>query len=958
MKFITGFLILCVSIGTAAKVIPVNELFLSPSASSYLLNDAGNLIVGKFTDENGQGYLEIIDVKTHQSYKAVTYSKKDDESIRSFFWIDNNHVYLMFRKKRNDKGMIVQIKDKSGKIETTANTIKASGLVLGPVKDEQDKIWLMRTNPEEEELTINAVNVDNLLNNNFSETRTFPFLMEDAIAYMPDADGNIRFAISVNETDVLIWYFDSDNSKWIEFYSINKKSDTFTPLGTLENGKIAVLSNEITDKVAVMEFDINTQRYGEVLFEHEKYDLISAALDSEGELSQVSYFDHGQWKTQYFSDQGIEFSSIFSNKYPQLQHALTSQSPRYAVALAFSSNDPGAFYLIDKHKKKVKELKRLYPNINPAEMIRSKSFRIKSRNQDDLEIIFTPGNKKYHNQTLIVMPHGGPVGARDLAVFDQQTQFLANRGYSVLKVNFSGSSGFGKRHLDKGVAQFGRRIEQDLTDAVQFIESKYNFKYKCAAGASYGGYSAVMLIATHPEEYDCAVAAFGIYDLPMLFNASNWKILEEYRATVEAVVGKESKDLLAYSPVYFANKIQDPILLLAGEEDDRAPIEHSNRMKYVLKKLNKPFEYLFYEKTGHGHPNWYGDWHEALLTDDFLRRTLKIPPIEGNNLDNYIDEIMLLADSFSFEDNVKNDDKKSIYYLRIAAERRHPRALFNLGAHYHRGDGVKKDINQAIRYYKQASDESYSKASYRIYEIYSEGKYVEKNVEQAHKYLKIAGMQGHKEALDLAWERSCSAKTNFFDLQSCFQLTKKLDTKKYEVKIRLMVAGLIEPEQLSKSQRKELFRFLKDTMNVKLERDVQVFVVGEGIQINDNYQSYLSSQAIPDVAMDKDNAYIIEFRILDNEQKKGSASKDVKGQEWHHPVIVSWNILDENETISNDRRISNTKLYIGNDDIKLKYVLTSEKDFVPGKYELKVESLSGKVLLTKQFKLSELPESS
>ncbi|MDU0353667.1 prolyl oligopeptidase family serine peptidase [Paraglaciecola aquimarina] len=184
------------------------------------------------------------------------------------------------------------------------------------------------------------------------------------------------------------------------------------------------------------------------------------------------------------------------------------------------------------------------------------------------------------------MPHGGPIGPRDINSFNSQVQFLTNRGYSVLQVNYRGSRGFGRAFKNSGRGQWGRKIEQDISTAVEQVTKQTSFKHTCAIGASYGGYSSVMLAILHPKQYDCVVARFGVFDLPLIFNDRNTKKSDYLQKVWSKVVGEYTPKLKDYSPVYFADLLKAPILITAGRLDTRASFEHSNRLKYVLEKTS------------------------------------------------------------------------------------------------------------------------------------------------------------------------------------------------------------------------------------------------------------------------------------------------------------------------------------------------------------------------------------
>jgi dipeptidyl aminopeptidase/acylaminoacyl peptidase len=220
------------------------------------------------------------------------------------------------------------------------------------------------------------------------------------------------------------------------------------------------------------------------------------------------------------------------------------------------------------------------------------------------------------------MPHGGPIGVRETATFDPQVEFLASRGYSVLKVNFRGSSGFGKKFQNSGVGQLGRAIEHAITTVVEQVRSQHNYTKMCAIGTSYGGYSAMMLAMLHPDDYQCVISMFGVYDLPLLFNSTNATLVPEMQQALRLVLGDNNDALKQVSPFYMAEKLKAPLLLIAGKRDKIAWFEQSDRMAYRLKQLDKDVETLFCKNSAHGHQYYKDYWHQFDAISAFLLRRL------------------------------------------------------------------------------------------------------------------------------------------------------------------------------------------------------------------------------------------------------------------------------------------------------------------------------------------------
>ena len=217
---------------------------------------------------------------------------------------------------------------------------------------------------------------------------------------------------------------------------------------------------------------------------------------------------------------------------------------------------------------------------------------------------------------LVVMPHGGPYGIADVWGFDAQVQMLAAAGYGVLQVNFRGSAFRGRDFAAAGARQWGRAMQDDITDATRWAVQQgiADAERICIFGGSYGGYAALMGVAREPTLYQCAVGYIGVYDLPLMYGQGDVRDERTGMAFLRDWVGARD-GLASVSPVHLADRIQVPVFLAAGGEDERAPIEHSRRMERALRQAGVPVETLYYDTEGHG---FYVDAHRVEFNERLL----------------------------------------------------------------------------------------------------------------------------------------------------------------------------------------------------------------------------------------------------------------------------------------------------------------------------------------------------
>jgi dipeptidyl aminopeptidase/acylaminoacyl peptidase len=226
---------------------------------------------------------------------------------------------------------------------------------------------------------------------------------------------------------------------------------------------------------------------------------------------------------------------------------------------------------------------------------------------------------------LIVNPHGGPFGVRDSWGFNSEHQFFANRGYAVLQVNFRGSGGYGREFEQAGYREWGRKMQNDVTDAVRWAidQGIADPERICIYGGSYGGYATMAGLAFTPDLYQCGINYVGVTDVELLFETmpEHWSIARE---VMEQQIGDPDDESMmrAISPLYHTDKIDDPVLILQGKRDPRVVMEHATRLRDKLEDSGKKYEWLMKNDEGHGFRKEENRIEAYTLMEDFLAKYL------------------------------------------------------------------------------------------------------------------------------------------------------------------------------------------------------------------------------------------------------------------------------------------------------------------------------------------------
>ncbi|MGB2823692.1 MAG: S9 family peptidase, partial [Phycisphaerae bacterium] len=223
----------------------------------------------------------------------------------------------------------------------------------------------------------------------------------------------------------------------------------------------------------------------------------------------------------------------------------------------------------------------------------------------------------------VLFVHGGPWG-RDCWGYHPWVQWLANRGYAVLQVNFRGSAGYGKAFLNAGNREWAGRMHDDLIDGVQWLTQARRADPKRIAilGGSYGGYATLVGLTFTPEVFACGVDLVGPSNLLTLLRNSPpyWMAFLPVIHHRLGDVERDEEFLKSRSPLFFADRIRRPLLIGQGANDPRVKQAESDQIVAAMRRANLPVEYLVYADEGHGFARPENRLHFFARAERFLAR--------------------------------------------------------------------------------------------------------------------------------------------------------------------------------------------------------------------------------------------------------------------------------------------------------------------------------------------------
>jgi dipeptidyl aminopeptidase/acylaminoacyl peptidase len=447
-----------------------------------------------------------------------------------------------------------------------------------------------------------------------------------------DLSGKLRLAtrVAVNG-DQEILRVDPDG--FTKVYSCNVFEEC-APLRFHKDAKRVYLKTNKGDDVdllALVLFDPETAVVQPVESDPLKRVDFGAALFSEatGELVATSYQD--QRTRRYFRDKSFQTDyEWLEAKLPGKEIAVGTRTRDERVWLVTAASDiePGDAYLFDRKTRRLTAQYRVREKL-PREAL-APMLTIRYTSSDGLEIpayLTLPRGSSDKSLPTLVVPHGGP-WSRDNWGYNPLAQFFANRGYAVLMPNFRGSTGYGKKYLNAGNGEWGRKMQDDVTWGVKYlVAAGFSDPQRIAImGGSYGGYSVLAGITQTPDLYRAAIDVCGPSNLLTLLNAvpAYWEAQRKIMYTRMADPGtpEGAAWLKERSPLSSAAKIKTPVLVVQGARDPRVNRAEAEQIVIALRDNGLSVEYLLAPDEGHGFARPVNNMAMFMAAEKFLAAQL------------------------------------------------------------------------------------------------------------------------------------------------------------------------------------------------------------------------------------------------------------------------------------------------------------------------------------------------
>lgn len=581
--------------------IPVETFFKNPAQSSFCISPDGNYIsyLGPY-----QSRLNIFIQKLNTSEPPVRVTSETDRDISSYFW-KNNSTLLYIKDSGGDENYQLYAINKDG---TGQRDLTPEKNVRIEVIDE------LRNFPEEVIIAMNKnnpalfepyrLNIKTGQRQQLAENKDMSNPVTD---WKVDNNGQLRMAVSVEKgTKTHLLYRDKESDPFTSILMSDWK-DMVEPLFFDENNTfIYALSNLNRDKAALVKIDPHHPESPEIVLENPHVDIMYADRSPKKHQLISAYYATDKKHFVFFDDQLRAVYEKLCAEFPGQDIYFNSfdDSENKIIVRTFSDLTPGSFYLYNSVDGTTTHLADINPDIPNNAMSNMEAVEFLSR--DSLTIhgyITYPKGTNKKNLPAVVLVHGGPM-SRDYWGYRADVQLLASRGYAVLQINFRGSWGYGKNFAVAGFREWGKKMQDDISDGVQWMTEKgIADKNRIAIyGASYGGYAALAGVAFTPNLYACAIDYVGPSNLFTLLNnlPSYWEPEKEMMYEMIGHPQKDSLLLFNASPVFHADKIKVPLFIAQGANDPRVNKGESEQMVDVLRNNHIDVVYMLKSDEGHG----------------------------------------------------------------------------------------------------------------------------------------------------------------------------------------------------------------------------------------------------------------------------------------------------------------------------------------------------------------------
>ncbi len=604
-----------------AKQISLEDFFKNPEKTSYQISPDGKYFSYMAPYEKRMN----INIQKRGQDSIIRLTSETDRNIAGYFWANNEQILYMKDNggDENFKIYLANINGDETKCLTDFDGVRAS--VIDDLPDIPNEVIIAMNKRNPQVFDPYRLYLDNgkmeMLAENPGNIQGWLF----------DHNGKLRVATAVSGTNSSILYRPTEKDDWKTIVTTDFK-ESFSPhFFTFDNKNLIGSSNIGRDKSAIVEFDLENGKETKVLYENDDFDVNSVSYSEKRKvLTSASYTS---WKRErhFFDNDTKAIYDFLDKELKGYEIAITGENKdeNIFIVRTYSDKSLGAYYIYELEGNKLEKIADVSPWIDENEM--GSQLPIKYKSRDGLTIHgyltlpkgYTMENAK--NLPVVVNPHGGP-WARDGWGFNPELQFLANRGFAILQMNFRGSTGYGRKFWEASFKKWGKEMQDDVTDGTNWLIEKGIADPKRIAiyGGSYGGYATLMGLVKEPDLYAAGVDYVGVSNM-FTFMKTIPPYWAPFLPMMYEMAGDPVKDSIYFrevSPVFHVDKIKAKLFIAQGANDPRVNKDEADQMVAAMKEKGIEVEYMVKENEGHGFHNEENRFDFYRAMEKFLSKNL------------------------------------------------------------------------------------------------------------------------------------------------------------------------------------------------------------------------------------------------------------------------------------------------------------------------------------------------
>ncbi len=607
---------------------PIRDFFSNPEQAYFRLSEDGRTLgfMQPVSIDGGERRLNVFVQPLSGSRPVGTPRRLTAETARDitiYHWKGGGTILYEKDFGGDENFHVVAVDVKSGKVTdlTPGDEVRAS--ILDPLRDDPHHILVSHNRRDPQVFDVYRIDLttgkETLVAKNPG----------DIIGWQTDHAGRVRVAVRTEGLNTILLYRAADKGDFKPIVTTDYRTEVDPAFFTADDRKLYAISNRARDRKALVVIDPAHPDAEKMVYEHPEVDLAGAAWSRLRKKLTYAEFQTDRTGRKFFDAPTERIFARLADKLPGMEITLQSATKAEDKFVVAAANDrtPGARYIYDAKADTLTKLAEINPKIPEAAMAPMHPVTYASR--DGLTIhgyLTLPVGRTPKNLACVVNPHGGP-WARDGWGYNPEVQFLANRGYCVLQMNFRGSTGYGRKFWEASFGQWGLAMQNDITDGVQWLidQGIADPKRVGIYGASYGGYATLAGVTFTPDLYAAAVDYVGVSNLFTFMSTipPYWKPLLPKFHDMVGDPQKDKERLAATSPALHADRIKTPILIAQGARDPRVNKAESDQMVAALRKRGVDVEYIVKDNEGHGFRNEENQFEFYGAMEAFFLKHLK-----------------------------------------------------------------------------------------------------------------------------------------------------------------------------------------------------------------------------------------------------------------------------------------------------------------------------------------------